>query len=143
MKLNNILLVLFVFLLVPGVSGVQASGTITVGSSAGASSTTIQSAYNTAAVNGGGIIEVEAGTYPETLSFSKSVSVALTGGYDTLFSIDSSNSTIAGTLTISNGTVTVQNIIISSPPTLVSIAVTPANSGIPLGTTQQFTATGT
>src|SRR5262249_53242226 len=35
------------------------------------------------------------------------------------------------------------NLVVSSGPTLVSIAVTPANSSIVVGTAQQFQATGT
>ena len=104
-------------------AGQTSGSTIQVVSASGASSRTIQSAYNTAAVNGGGIIEVQAGTYPEALSFSKNVSVYLIGGYNSNFSTaqaitisnNSLNSAITGStgqLTISNGTVTVQNIII-------------------------------
>ena len=102
--------------------------------------TTIQNGYN--AAGNGDTIQVQAGTYTENDNFGTNKSVALLGGYSSSFSPDSSYSIIAGTLTISNGTVTVENIIINSA-TLASIAVTPVNPSITLGTTQQFTATET
>ncbi|MGD0281882.1 MAG: BACON domain-containing carbohydrate-binding protein [Dissulfurispiraceae bacterium] len=82
--------------------------TIQVGS-AGTYST-IQLGYNNSLT--GSTIEVQTATYPESNIFNSNVSVTLIGGYDSGFSTSSSNSVINGTLTISNGSVTVGNIII-------------------------------
>jgi hypothetical protein len=71
---------------------------------------TIQSGYN--ACGNGNTIEVMAGTYVENDDLSNSVTVTLIGGYDSSFSTSSSYSVITGPLIISNGTVTVRNIII-------------------------------
>jgi len=51
----------------------------------------------------------------------------------------------AGTtmITATSGNISASTILTVNPPTLVSIMVTPPNSSIPLGTTEQFTATGT
>jgi len=46
-------------------------------------------------------------------------------------------------ITATSGGVAGSTTLTVGPPTLVSIAVTPANPSIPKGTTQQFTATGT
>ena len=90
-------------------SATSGTGIMTVGSAAGASYSTIQAAL-TAAVNGD-TIEVQALTYPENDTCNYNLSVALSGGFDSAFSTNSSNySVISGKLTISNGTVTVQNI---------------------------------
>jgi hypothetical protein len=85
-------------------------GTLTVGSAPGDASATIQGAYNAAVT--GDTIEVQAGTYSESDNFNNNVSVALIGGYNSSFSAISSNSVITGPVTVKNGTVTVQNIII-------------------------------
>ena len=143
MKSGNVLFLVIFFLIVPGISRSQTSANNIKVGSAGTYST-IQNGYNNA--GNGNTIQVQAGTYVENDDFNRNETVALIGGYDSSFSTDSSNSVITGSLTISNGTVTVENIIIKPPPlspTLVSIAVTPVNPGIPLGTTQQFGATGT
>ncbi len=102
---------------------------------------TIQDGYEHTA--NGDTIQVQAGTYAENDIFDNNISVTLLGGFNSSFSANSSYSTIYGTLIISNGTVTVGNIIISPPPTLASIAVISANSSIPVGATDQFTAIGT
>ncbi len=87
----------------------QTSGTnVTVGS-AGAYST-IQSGYNGSAA--GDVIQIPAGSYTENLALSNNVSVTLKGGYDSSYLTSSSYSTINGTLTISNGSVTVGDLII-------------------------------
>ncbi|MGA8764282.1 MAG: Ig-like domain-containing protein, partial [Candidatus Sulfotelmatobacter sp.] len=49
----------------------------------------------------------------------------------------------SSSVTASSGAITGSTILTVSPAVLVSIAVTPAIPTIPLGTTQQFTATGT
>lgn len=71
---------------------------------------TIQSGYNAAVA--GNTIKVQTAAYGENLSFNRNVSVALKGGYDSSFSTKSSNSVINGTLIISDGAVTLENIII-------------------------------
>jgi hypothetical protein len=87
---------------------VRVINTIQVGSSGAYS--TIQSAYN--AARDEDTIEVQAGTYVENDNLNGSVSVTVIGGYDSSFATNSSYSVINGTLIISNGTVTVENIII-------------------------------
>ena len=54
----------------------------------------------------------QAGIFTENPSFDSDVSVAVTGGYDCGYSTNSSSSVIMGTFKISNGTVTVENLII-------------------------------
>ncbi len=71
---------------------------------------TIQSGYSNA--GNGGTIQVQAGLYGENDIFSSNLSVSLTGGYDSTFSINGLYSSISGTLIIRNGTVTVGNITI-------------------------------
>ena len=70
----------------------------------------IQSGYNLAV--SGDTIQIQFGTYLQTLDCSSNISVTLIGGYDSSFLTDSSDSIIAGILTVSNGTVTVKNIVI-------------------------------
>ncbi len=71
---------------------------------------TLQSACTAAC--SGDTIQSQAGSFTENLDFNSNVSVTLQGGYDSCYSTDSSYSTISGTLTITNGTVNVQNITI-------------------------------
>jgi hypothetical protein len=90
-------------------AGQTPGSNITVGS-AGMDSM-IQLGYNNAAT--GSTIEVQAGTtYVENDNFNRNVLVILAGGYNSSFSTDSLYSVITGPLIISNGTVTVWNIII-------------------------------
>src|SRR5208282_2242969 len=101
---------------------------------------TIQNGYN--AAGNGDTIQVQAGTYTENDNFNNPISVAFIGGFNSSFSTDNGSSIIEGSLTISAGIVTAENIIIKPLPTLASITVTPANPTITTGNTQQFTATG-
>ena len=82
--------------------------TITVGSAG--TYLTIQGAY--AAAGSGDTIQIPAGTILENVNLNSDISVALKGGYNSSFTTESSNSVINGILTISKGTVTVQNITI-------------------------------
>jgi len=74
--------------------------------------TSIQSAYYGA--SNSNIIETEAGNFTEILNFDQNVAINLLGGYDCNYLNSSSFSTINGSLTISNGTVKVSNLIIQS-----------------------------
>ncbi len=124
--------------------GLSYAITVEVGS-AGTYST-IQNGYGACVSGGGGTIQVQTGTYVENDLFNNNISAALVGGYYSGFSTNSGEySTIAGTLTIRNGTTNLWNITLSPVPavTLVSIAITPGNFSIPLGSTEQFAATGT
>jgi len=89
-------------------AGQTPANTMRVGSSA--AYPTIQSGYNAAVT--GDTIQVQTGTYPENDNFNINIPVSLVGGYNNSFSTSSSYSVITGTLTISNGAVTAQNIII-------------------------------
>ncbi len=89
----------------------QTGQDIQVESGGGGPAPPIQSAYNSAET--GDTIEVQAGTYGESDDFSIDMSVALMGGFNPGFTTNSSTySVISGALTISKGTVTVQNISI-------------------------------
>ncbi|MFZ4438287.1 MAG: BACON domain-containing protein [Syntrophales bacterium] len=77
---------------------------------ASGSHNTLQDSYNNA-VNRD-TIQSQAVIFSENLDFSQNISVALKGGYDCSFSTNDQKSTVDGTVTISNGTVTMDNIII-------------------------------
>ncbi|MFZ4438403.1 MAG: hypothetical protein ACOYOS_08250 [Syntrophales bacterium] len=77
---------------------------------AGGSFNALHEAYKNA-VNGD-TIQSQAVSFSENLDFSQNISVALKGGYDCSFSTNDQKSTVDGTVTISNGTVTMDNIII-------------------------------
>ncbi len=102
----------------------------------GVASNAIQAGYNNAA--NGETIQVQAGTYVENDLFNVGMSVALIGGYNGSFSTNSSNSVIAGTLTISSGAVTVLNMIIQSPAatacttSALNVTVTDSTTGEPI-----------
>jgi len=71
---------------------------------------TIQAAYNSAAT--GNTIQSQNLTFSGNLNFNRAISVTLRGGYDSGFASNAGYTTISGSLTISNGTVTVENIVI-------------------------------
>jgi hypothetical protein len=73
-------------------------------------STSIQDAYEYA--NDGNAILSQALHFNEDLSFDNNISVALYGGYDSVFYTDPSFTTINGTVTIGSGTVEINNFII-------------------------------
>lgn len=86
---------------------------IQVGSSGAFS--TIQSGYKAAVT--GDTLQIQAGPFQENDDFTNDVSVVVIGGFDSSFTTTISNniqnySVISGTIIISNGTVTVENIII-------------------------------
>ena len=70
---------------------------------------TIQDAYNNAT---SGDLDSMALHFYENLTFNIDKSVALKGGYNSTFGDNPSYTTLNGSLTISNGTVTVENVII-------------------------------
>jgi hypothetical protein len=74
------------------------------------STATIQEAYDISPT--GGIVQIQALDFIENLVCDHPISVKLEGGYDANYTDNSSYTTIHGTVTISNGTVVVRNIII-------------------------------
>lgn len=70
----------------------------------------ITAAYGAAA--GGDIIQEQAAVFPEDLNCNRNISVTLKGGYDSLFETNTGATTISGSLTISYGTVIIENISI-------------------------------
>jgi hypothetical protein len=70
----------------------------------------LQAAYDDAIE--GDTIQSQAWHLPENLSFDRNISITLKGGYDSLFTNNPSATTINGTLTISEGSVIVDNIVI-------------------------------
>jgi hypothetical protein len=71
---------------------------------------TLQAAYNAAAA--GNTIQSQALVFSENLNLNRAVAVILRGGFDSGFTSNAGYSIISGSLTISNGTVTVENIVI-------------------------------
>ncbi len=109
---------LFVFFAMPVllfyVCGLSYAGPIEVGSAT--ADTTIQSGYQACVNEGGCTIQVQTGTYFENDTFGSNIVAALVGGYNSGFSTNSGEySTIAGTLTISNGATNFWNITIQPP----------------------------
>jgi Fibronectin type III domain len=71
---------------------------------------TIQTAFDAALT--GDIIELQAGTFTETPDLSSGVSTTLAGGFDQSFGSQAGYSVISGKLTISTGTVSINDIVI-------------------------------
>ncbi|HDY99870.1 MAG TPA: choice-of-anchor D domain-containing protein, partial [Nitrospirae bacterium] len=71
---------------------------------------TLQAAYD-AAVDGD-IIQSQAVIFTEDLNINRSISVTFEGGYDCDYTAVSGNTTINGTMTISDGTATVGNFVL-------------------------------
>jgi photosystem II stability/assembly factor-like uncharacterized protein len=90
------------------ISGVQTLPVRILGVSPGYSS--IQAAYD-GTINGE-TIESQALHFSGNLVFDRNVTVTLQGGYDSTYTTNPSSTTINGALTISDGTVKVENIII-------------------------------
>ena len=70
----------------------------------------IGDSYNV--VSADATIQVQAGYFPENLTFSKDVSVTVRGGYDGGFGSQLGFTTVSGALTISGGTVAVEKLIL-------------------------------
>lgn len=77
---------------------------------AGGSFNALHEAYKNAVT--GDTIQSQAVIFSENLDFSQNISVALKGGYDCSFSTNDQKSTVDGPVTIRNGTVIMDNIII-------------------------------
>ena len=71
---------------------------------------TIQEAYNVA--NNGDVIEARDQTFTEDLVFARSISVKLDGGKDDTYSGSTGYTSVNGSLSIVNGSVTINNLII-------------------------------
>ncbi len=71
---------------------------------------THQSAYNSA--SNGDTIQSQAFDFTEDLNFNRNIAVTLKGGYNCWYNSNPPSSTLTGSLTISSGTVTVENLII-------------------------------
>ena len=70
----------------------------------------IQSAYNAAAA--GQTVMMQSSEYTENVSLAKNIYASLKGGYSCDFSSTPGWTTIHGSLTVSGGTVTVENLIV-------------------------------
>jgi len=76
--------------------------------------TTLQSAYDSNKSGGvtGDTLQAQAVVFPENLDFSANVTLTFRGGYDCNFTTHNLYTAIDGTVTVSKGTVTVENLII-------------------------------
>ncbi len=72
--------------------------------------TLIASAYGGLA--GGGTIQARVHEFTENLNFNRSIPAILKGGYDTAYNGNSGLTTVKGTVTVTNGIVTVENMAI-------------------------------
>jgi hypothetical protein len=73
----------------------------------------IQGVFNDANLTNGNMIKMHAVTFDESPNFNRpNTSVLLQGGYDSAFSSQLGMSTVHGTMTITGGTLTIQNLII-------------------------------
>ena len=72
----------------------------------------IQDAYDNTALGNGDTIQCQALVFNEDVQCDLDLAVTLEGGYDPDFTSNPNYTTINGSLTITNGTVTVENIII-------------------------------
>ena len=71
---------------------------------------TVQDAYDNASE--ADTIQAQALDFEESLNFSRDIQITIEGGYDCEYTDNPSTSTIKGSMTISNGTVTVDNLVI-------------------------------
>jgi uncharacterized protein YjdB len=78
-----------------------------------------------------------------TSSNPSTVSINVNGAQGLAMGLTSGTSTVTATITTTSGTVSQSATLTVTNATLTSISVTPINALIPLGTVQQFTATGT
>jgi subtilisin family serine protease len=83
---------------------------VKISSVSGSGFSSLQAAYE--AVAQGDSIQMLAQTFTENLFLNRPVSVTLTGGYDSTYTGPQGVTTINGTMTVSDGTVTVANLVI-------------------------------
>ncbi len=74
-------------------------------------SLTLQEAYGNAALSGD-TISAQSVTFRENLDLSANKAITLNGGYDCLYSANLLRTTLIGSLTVSTGSVTVENVSI-------------------------------
>jgi streptogramin lyase len=72
---------------------------------------TVQETYT--AANTGDIIQAQAVALTGPLTFAKSIDVTLKGGYDAAFVLNTRNTTVTNSITISGGKVTIEKVIIN------------------------------
>jgi hypothetical protein len=105
----------------------------------------------TSSVNKGSTVQISAtGTYSDNSTQDATASANWTSSNPLLATVGASTGLVTGvagggpvTITASIGSLTGSSTLTVSPVSLLSIAVTPANSGVTVGSTAQFTATGT
>ena len=90
-----------------------------------------------------GATENATGLVTWTSSNPSVVSINVNGALGLAMGLTTGTSTITASITTSSGTVSQSAVLTVTSATLTSISVTPTNALIPLGTVQQFTATGT
>ena len=73
---------------------------------------TVQDAYDSAA--GGDTIQAQETSFIENVLFDHNINILLRGGYNCPYDANPGYTTIDGSLTITNGTVAVENLIITS-----------------------------
>ena len=83
---------------------------VKISSVSGSGFSTLQSAYDVAVQ--GDAIQLRAQTFTENILLNRPVLVTLTGGYDSTYTSPQGVTTINGTMTVSDGTVTVANLVI-------------------------------
>jgi uncharacterized protein YjdB len=148
-----------------GLASSLGTGTTTIGISAGTISATA-----TLVVNPAALVSIAVSPQNATVALGTTEQLEATGTYTdgstqditTVVTWATSNANVANvsnttgtnglatsagqgtaTITATSNTITSSTSLTVSGPTLVSIAVNPANVAIPLGTAEQFTATGT
>ena len=64
------------------------------------------------AVADGGMLQMQASGFTENLGFNRGVAVTLKGGYNCGFSANSGWTTLSGSMTVVDGSVAIENLII-------------------------------
>jgi hypothetical protein len=85
---------------------------------------TISAAYDTILSGSAPVISTQAGTFRDDIDFNQSWTVKLKGGYDANYQSIVGSTSIAGDLTISSGTVMIDNITLTAPSAELSLEVT-------------------
>jgi hypothetical protein len=74
--------------------------------------TLISSAYADPVFASGGTIQARVHEFTENLTFNRSISAIIKGGYDTSYQPGSGLTTVRGTVIVTSGNVTVENLVI-------------------------------